>query len=567
MAESESSQAGAINPPRISWNDLPQEVWTIVLSFLGPCDIRIARLVSTTLRSASIPCIETLDVRYGRHSNPDRVSEYAKLRKILGVFSKVTDLYLSIWLPRHANLLEPPAEGPAVAPLLDNLQVHFDRQVHFGLNAEGALHVLAVKLESATKLKSLGIYDVGGVLGPPSKEDLALAVGNCRVLQNLDISFSDNDDILYRAQVGRTLAAHLGTNLRSLCITPADFEFFEPLLPLASTLPCLQNLRHVNVDNITRGVAPLTQLTALSVQNTGVWVEALTPLSNLSSLEELELYCGPSPPADWNLPFEDLQHVIQPMTKLRYIRLDQVILDPAGDMEVMGLRNLLEQQTSVTRLAFTRDVDVAACIAHAPGFSRLRALSLSLSDRALQDLWGLRQLANSWASLEHLSLTCPIRTCLVFVEHLKHMPQLTSLQLTAAGLLVPESDMSARFLTGVRQLKELRLYKVLCRNGWASDVNYITALTGLTSLGLTGSWKTGSEGARPRGVPTPYPPQFNQQPLTSADLQPLMALTKLRTLTLLGDWQPASAAEFLGNLKEKWFQMGLPLPVCSFIIN
>eukprot|EP00884_Botryococcus_braunii_P009210 jgi/Botrbrau1/18290/Bobra.0179s0021.1 len=127
--------------------------------------------------------------------------------------------------------------------------------------------------------------------------------------------------------------------------------------------------------------------------------------------------------------------------------------------------------------------------------------------------------------------------------------------------------MSARFLTGVRQLKELRLYKVLCRNGWASDVNYITALTGLTSLGLTGSWKTGSEGARPRGVPTPYPPQFNQQPLTSADLQPLMALTKLRTLTLLGDWQPASAAEFLGNLKEQWFQMGLPLPVCIFKIN
>eukprot|EP00884_Botryococcus_braunii_P009213 jgi/Botrbrau1/18293/Bobra.0179s0024.1 len=127
--------------------------------------------------------------------------KYAKLRKILGVFSNVTDLNLSIWLPRHAKLLEPPAEGPAVVPLLDTLQVHFERQVHFDLDAKGALHVLAVKLESATKLKSLGIYDFVGVLRPHSMEDLALAVGNCRVLQNLNIYFSDisdDDDIFSR---------------------------------------------------------------------------------------------------------------------------------------------------------------------------------------------------------------------------------------------------------------------------------------------------------------------------------------------------------------------------------
>eukprot|EP00884_Botryococcus_braunii_P008042 jgi/Botrbrau1/17239/Bobra.0015s0002.1 len=495
--------------------DLPLEVLLKILASLDLFAFRTSRLVCKAFWKASIHCVTRLQC----NCLSKKVTT-AQLAQRLSVFSSITELHLGLALPRDASMLA----LPAVLSTLCSLTLGFVG------NKEAVSHsweAIVPSLAGATQLTVLTI-DIVAVEGAGFK--LADILRAFTAVEELTL-----DSTPYAEPESLAEAVSQLPRLRNLRSLDRDDRFLGAVVRNATRMMCLQSLECLAESrNAAEHLATLTQLTQLTHLSLGwLWQgdasSQLIQLSRLTSMQVLKL-------PRTELRIDQLRQLVSPMMQLRELQFCTWEADAAVELDPLLARLPMMTKLDLSSLSPLPTVRLPASVLF-NGFASLRAISLPL--------WGygnsrVVQLAKAFTGLESLKLTCSDHVVHTFLSHLPCARNLTELDLQFNGKF-SHACAGLGLLAELQNLKRLALLDpadVLVGN---DDVRSIAALTGLTELCIRQSSR------------------WHAQPLTSAQLQPLTALIRLKRLfsssPLVATFR---ASGFRRALHGRQHELGLP---------
>jgi hypothetical protein len=495
--------------------DLPFDVVIKILAMLDLSFLRTAQLVCKTFRKASIPRISCLRCNCLRsHVMPQELAHG------LSEFSSVSELHLSLAVPRDASVLLLPA---GLSTLRSLIATFTDDKAAASHSWEDIVPSLA----RATQLTALTIDHVA----PHSAGfKLAASLSSFTTLEKLDLHAIPNGEGQSLAEV----VLELPRLERLGCWAEHDGGFMETVVCNASRMTRLQSLDlQAGQWSGTVGLeqlATLTQLTSLCFGERVLCTSSqLLQLSCLTSVQVLRL--------GMSLGMGELFQLASPMTKLRELQFRSLSRD---DDATVGLDPLLAHLPTITKLDLMSPLLIRSRLPGSllpNGFACLRAVALEL--RAF-DPSGIVQLAKAFTGLESLKLICPRAKAHAFLSHLPCLGKLTELDLERTTWSKGDECTSLGFLAEIQNLKRLALDNILDGRIWGDGVRFIATLTGLTELRIRCCcWLV--------------------ERLTSAQVQPLTTLVRLKRLVSNKPWGAAfDSSDFRAALHGRQHDMGLP---------
>eukprot|EP00884_Botryococcus_braunii_P012199 jgi/Botrbrau1/20980/Bobra.0789s0002.1 len=216
-----------------------------------------------------------------------------------------------------------------------------------------------------------------------------------------------------------------------------------------------------------------------------------------------------------------------------------------GDAAV-GLDPLLAHLPMITKLDLMGPLSIQSRLPTtllSNGFASLRAVALHFG--AVEPT-GLVQLAEAFTGLKSLKLLCDGAVAHAFLSHLPCLRNLTELDLEHESLsdfmpvgISPSTGCTfLGFLAELQDLKRLALDDMVDARFCDDEVRYIAALTELTKLSIM---------------------SLQSHRLTSAQVQPLTKLVRLKELFSSGPWGPAfRSSDFSRALHGRQYELGLP---------
>eukprot|EP00884_Botryococcus_braunii_P008654 jgi/Botrbrau1/17790/Bobra.0127s0041.1 len=506
---------------------------------LDESSLNAARLACRAFRTASLPFITTLYIDTTFQCNADIGRELARCTSSLPFLQH---LKLCFDLPHNAPLFEQAAECSALCELHLVVSCGYD----FGKRPEQLLEPLCPILQRATGVTSLSL-DLMPYISPRAGMLLGSAFQACSSLVELRIS----EGCFFTMSPDEALGS-----LPSLQELHWDSYWWPEVLWSVKSLKT--RLRRLcgfvmEEDGDVELLAPLTQLTHLRVLCG--WPTDTTRLSMLSMLSSLRGLVLDS--REHELDPTELLALVAPLTHLTELQA------PCWAPAINGSwASLFASLPAIRRIRLTgyvwRHLECCKCLWEGHPYTRYNwcpccrpescIKAIEVAQGAGCSTWDPEPLVRPWRALTGLQLLemqCCYNDCVQLLAQLPGLPFLTSLCVHVLdGRPAEAPALSASFLTGLPQLTTLGLSHVLDVEHWEDDVSYIVALTEPRRLILDVRLWGGH--------------------LSSAQLQPLMAIKQLQYLKVSGHLRPVvGAPEFPGDLQGVRHRIGLlPTIIC-----